>query len=245
MSQRLATASENPSQDRQGVENRAYQRLPCELHGFCTPASDLGSEEARWAIIARDISPGGVRLVLPRRFQPGAGLAIELQPRGEEQTSTFLGRVIYVRPEPGGFWTHGCQFISPLSQEELKHLIGVDLSEDFFPEDQPHANVGSPKSAVAHSTFDVRHSTLPVHFQLLGSQGTLLDCRIKRLRVGASWPLASGKTITIRGTDSSKTPWALPVQVVDCTQQGDAWQLRCRLLRAPSPAALLQALTIQ
>src|ERR1700722_11711371 len=113
-----------PPQGR-GLECRVYQRLSCELPGFCKPASDLGSgDEARWSAIVSDISQGGVRLQVSRRYQPGAGLAIELPAKDGQENCTFFAKVVHVRVQADGLWVHGCQFVSPLSHDEIKRLTG-------------------------------------------------------------------------------------------------------------------------
>jgi len=250
MLEQLAPAANPlPLQGRR-LECRVYRRLPCDLPGSCKPASDLGCEEARWSATARDISQGGVRLLLSRRYEPGSGLAIELPAKGGQELCTFLAKVIHVRAEPEGSWTHGCQFVSPLSQDELQRLLGTDLSDGFFPEDQPQAMpgpnvpfaVGTGVPSAAAKVPGHKTAVAQVRFQLVAFQGTLVDCLIKRLSVPPSWPLAAGKTVTIRGGAADETPWSLRVQVSQCSQQGERWTLRCRLLHPPAPADLLRAL---
>ena len=55
----------------------------------------------------RDISTGGLCLVLGRRFEPGAGLAIEV-PDAEGGSSTLLAKVVHVRTDGAGSWALGC-----------------------------------------------------------------------------------------------------------------------------------------
>jgi PilZ domain len=221
------------------LECRVYQRLPCDLAGFCKPTSELGSEEVRWSATARDISQGGIRLQLSRRYEPGAGLAIELPSRAGHDLHTFFAKVIYVRIDADGMWSHGCQFVSPLSQDELKRLLGIDQPDGFFPEDQPHTLPTSNGS----DTPENPAAPLQVHFQVDGPAGTLVDCYIKRLTVPKSWPLAAGKAVTIRGGDSAETRWALKVQVLECLQQKERWTLRCRLLHVPAAGEMLRAIS--
>jgi PilZ domain len=240
-----------PPQGR-GLECRVYQRLSCELPGFCKPASDLGSgNEARWSAIVRDISQGGVRLLLSRRYQPGAGLAIELPAMDGQETCTFFAKVIHVRAEAGGLWVHGCQFVSPLSLDEMKRLTGTTVHDGFFPEDQPQAlprqsepvEIGTTTASAPKENGRAKNTISHVQFQLVTNKGTLIDCLINRLAVSKSWPLAAGQTITIRGGSSQKSPWAIKVVVVQCSQQGERWTLQCRLPNPPGAIALLRALS--
>jgi PilZ domain len=230
------------------LECRVYRRLNCELPGFCKPASELGSEEPRWSATARDISQGGIRLQISRRYEPGATLAIELPAKVGQENCVFFAKVIHVRPEQAGLWMHGCQFISPLSQDELKRLLGTDQRDGFFPEDQPQAvpvssfTVGQTvPTPMAADTRAEKSNVFQVRFQLVTFQGTLANCLIKRLSVPKSWPLAAGKKVTIRGGDP--TAWALRVQVIQCARHEDRWTLQCRLMQGPGTADVLQFLS--
>src|SRR5271157_1158694 len=128
MLEQLATAANPVPLQGRRLECRVYQRLSCDLPGYCQPASALGSNETRWPASARDISQGGICLQMRRRYEPGAGLAIELPAAANQENVTFFVRVANVRPEPGGLWSHGCRFVSPLSQDELKRLVGPELA---------------------------------------------------------------------------------------------------------------------
>src|ERR1019366_10441879 len=59
-------------------ECRIFERRSCELPTTCQPASALAMKEMRWTATISDLSLGGVRIVLPRRFEKGTGLAVEL-----------------------------------------------------------------------------------------------------------------------------------------------------------------------
>ena len=60
-----------PPQPRQ-AECRVYERLSCELPGMCQPTSAQGMKEQAWLAKVRDISQGGIGLLLPRRYERGA-----------------------------------------------------------------------------------------------------------------------------------------------------------------------------
>ena len=77
----------------------------------------------KWEASVRNVSSGGLRLVLARRFEPGAALAVELPGADDDDSSsTLLARVVHVRPHHGGSWALGCSFVSPLSDEEIHAL---------------------------------------------------------------------------------------------------------------------------
>src|SRR5262249_51776994 len=87
---------------------------PCAVAVACRPI--LGGPET-WAAEARDISQGGVALVLRRRFEPGTLLLLGVGDAGEDRA--LLARVAYaVAADPAG-WRLGCAFRRELSAELL------------------------------------------------------------------------------------------------------------------------------
>jgi hypothetical protein len=100
-----------------------YERKTCSLPTTCKPASVTASDEIRWEATICDISQGGVRLHLPRRFEKGTGLAIELPGDGEHEPSVVFVKVIHLRRNNAGGWMLGCKFVSDLSEEEVNRLL--------------------------------------------------------------------------------------------------------------------------
>ncbi len=106
---------------------RLYERYPCHLPTSCQPASTWGNPESKWASTILNISTAGICLNVARRFEKGTGLAIELPADSGRQAYTVLGKVVYVRPQKDGSWTHGCAFLSELNEDEIQRLL--DASE--------------------------------------------------------------------------------------------------------------------
>jgi hypothetical protein len=76
-----------------------------------------------WRAQVRDVSQGGIGLVVNRRFEPGTLLVIELDTPGPDDGRTFLARVVRVvhataRPESD--WLLGCAFAAELEDEDLR-----------------------------------------------------------------------------------------------------------------------------
>src|SRR4051794_37087348 len=120
--QTLMTGTEGPVVPAKR-ECRVYERHSCELAANCQPPTLWGGKDLKWGAQIRDISVGGVSLVLRRRFERGAGLAIELPGSPDGLPNTVLARVVHVRPQEGGVWVLGCSFVSPLSEEEVATLL--------------------------------------------------------------------------------------------------------------------------
>ncbi len=105
-------------------ERRACVRLQSNAKGSCQSLSM--QREADWQAMVRDISCTGIGLLLPRRFEPGSLLAIELTEATEGRRRLLLGRVARAEPQPDGNWLIGCTMANPLTEDEVRLLIGND-----------------------------------------------------------------------------------------------------------------------
>jgi hypothetical protein len=108
-----------------GDERRASVRYGCSMDGVCEPIAlpTASQPEERWHGSVRDISTGGVRLSLVRRFEPGTTLQLEIPTKQGENILTFNVIVVHVIQSSGNGWEFGCKFEPPLSDEDLKALI--------------------------------------------------------------------------------------------------------------------------
>jgi hypothetical protein len=104
------------------VERRASVRLQSTAAGFCQSLSR--QREESWQAIVRDISCNGIGLLLPRRFEPGALLTIELAEAGTERKHLLLVRVVRAAPQPENKWLLGCALMNPLAEDEVRLLLG-------------------------------------------------------------------------------------------------------------------------
>jgi hypothetical protein len=109
-----------------GLDRRASVRYPCSEDGFgldnsCRP---IGTEcKEAWAASIRDLSTGGIGLVVNRRFEPGALLVVELQDTEQTTTRTLLVRVVRAMKEDKTAWLLGCEFIYKMTEAELLALM--------------------------------------------------------------------------------------------------------------------------
>src|SRR5438309_11799628 len=85
-------------------ELRVSARFECDVPASCQPPSDWKRGGQKWTARVRDVSASGLCLVLGRRFERGAGLAIELPGADPNSPSILLARVKNVRPEGSGRW---------------------------------------------------------------------------------------------------------------------------------------------
>ena len=70
----------------------------------------------------RDVSAGGVGILLARRFEVGTELSVDLTTDPSPPLHVPV-RVVRVQPERAGHWVHGCVFERPLTKEQLKALV--------------------------------------------------------------------------------------------------------------------------
>ena len=114
----IISQSENPKPGQ--VERRAWVRYPCDLESSCQPMA--GVRGLQWPGKIRDLSRGGVAIILTRRFEVGTLLAVEVQGQAEA-VGTLLARVARVTLQKDGSWLMGCSFTKLLSEEDLKALL--------------------------------------------------------------------------------------------------------------------------
>lgn len=113
--------SEPISSEGSGADRRAWIRFPCDLGSSCRPS--IGGDDMSWAARILDISQGGIRLLVERRFESRTILNIELEGENDEGPSSLLVRVVHVSAESGGQWTLGCRFARDLTDKELEELL--------------------------------------------------------------------------------------------------------------------------
>jgi hypothetical protein len=210
---------------------RVYERHACDLPAACQPPTAWNAQEFKWPATIRDVSVGGVRLLLRRRFEPGAGLAIELPGADEASPSTVLARVVHVHGQEDGGWVLGCAFVSRLGDEELNALLGVAASDEVgvYKDSAPEfgAAPAGPPAAVGPSSLVGKELASDVYFQGTFGGGAVVRRFIKRLALPPSWPLPAGQLIRLQ-----LPPDGRPVRLlVDfCGQLGGRWVLFCTFL---------------
>jgi hypothetical protein len=106
------------------AERRAWVRYPCEQITSCQGA--LASRGKDWPTKVLDVSPGGIALVLERRFEPGTLLQVQLRDQTDQSTWGVYVRVVRITAAGSGRddgWLVGCEFARPLNDEELRTLL--------------------------------------------------------------------------------------------------------------------------
>ncbi len=90
------------------------------LEASCHPIASARDDP--WPAQVRDLSSGGIGLLIKRRFEPGTLLAVELQSLSQDFSRTLVARVIHAKSQGGGDWVIGCILASKLDDDELEAL---------------------------------------------------------------------------------------------------------------------------
>jgi hypothetical protein len=102
------------------IERRRHTRHPSNLRGSCRPiVADRG---IHWEVRVRDVSAGGIALLMYRPLRPGTVLTVYLRRPNVDSTHLLLVRVIHTRRHVRGQWLVGCMLPRPVSDDELEAL---------------------------------------------------------------------------------------------------------------------------
>jgi hypothetical protein len=82
-----------------------------------------GNCEAAVTGRVRNISLGGVGLVVTSHVDPGTSLVVEVARTASGKAATMTVRVVHVRAMPIRGWFLGCVFPQPLAEADVKALV--------------------------------------------------------------------------------------------------------------------------
>jgi hypothetical protein len=186
--------------------------------------------DLHWPATLRDLSVKGVGLIVGRRFEPGAGLAIELPETPTRSADTLLARVIHATALPDRKWLLGCSLISELSTDELESIVGLD-----GPAQQAARVPGSGDVAPVVQPFVLADVLL----RPLDGRGGARLLQLRRLLLTGTWPPAAGTVLKLRLRRApDDAPW-LRVKVHCCTRRDGQWTLTYTIA-GPTPVDVLR-----
>jgi hypothetical protein len=154
--------------------------------------------------------------------------------------------VTHVHARPDGAWLLGCNFISRLSEEEVRgvldldHLLHAPPVEDLPPEDlavtppvAPTACLEQPEGG-ASAPAPIRG----VLFQARLGPSEVLRWYIKRLDLFGTWPLEEGKLVALQFAAAPGNESPLEMEVRSCQLHHGCWVVNCRFVAPPGPEVL-------
>jgi hypothetical protein len=95
--------------------------LSCELPLAYRPAG--AAVQIQFPARARDVSLGGIGLLVDRRSEPGQLLSLDLPGAGPTTMTSLLSSVRYCTGYGNGAWALGCSFIRDLNETELRAFL--------------------------------------------------------------------------------------------------------------------------
>ena len=215
---------EKGSEESPGVECRVWERHPCGLEAACQPITTWGPKETNWPAQIRDISSGGLGLVLGRRFERGAGLSVEIPGDGSGDPEVLLLRVVHVSALPGGRWLLGCSFVSELDEDEVQRILALAGTRQ-----EPEVSKAEPAA---------KQLVIPeVIFRPAEADGQPMDARAWNLHLKADWPLKPGKLLRVRLGHVDGEPAWFKLRVRSCTQEKGRWVVTYSLVDQPPAGA--------
>jgi hypothetical protein len=102
------------------TERRATVRRPATLLGSLHPVAPKGGP--CWEAAIRDVSAGGISLLVSQHFEPGTLLAVEPQSPPDEAPTFLLVRVVRVVAQADGVWLLGGKLVRELCESEVAAL---------------------------------------------------------------------------------------------------------------------------
>ncbi len=116
----LTLRAEGAARGSVAVERRAFARRPARGAALCRPGNQPFHPGLRAALV--DISLDGVGLRVPKPFEPGALIELEIDPVGPGKL-VRLAEVRWVQPLPDGSYRLGCCWEHRLAFAEMQMLI--------------------------------------------------------------------------------------------------------------------------
>jgi hypothetical protein len=120
MSESTARAEGRESSPSHTFERRATVRYPSSLLSSLHTVAP--NKEGSWSAEIRDVSAGGIGLLLRRRFERGTLLAVEPIEPGPDAPTLLLVQVVRSTAQAEGRWLLGCQLVRELSASEVRAL---------------------------------------------------------------------------------------------------------------------------
>jgi hypothetical protein len=95
----------------------------CERRLLVRHFCEIGALVDSWPANIENISRGGLKVVIGRRFEVGTILKVEVALSDEDHFSMHLAKVVRIEQEPNGSWSLGCAFDQEISEDELQEFL--------------------------------------------------------------------------------------------------------------------------
>jgi hypothetical protein len=103
------------------TDRRRWTRHPSNLQAVGWPKTQGSS--GGWIAQVRDISEGGIGLLAPCRPRLGTVLQLQLRSPSLVDQKLIEAEVMFVSQDSAGGWILGCEFVTPLTQDQQKNYL--------------------------------------------------------------------------------------------------------------------------
>jgi hypothetical protein len=233
---------------RPGAEGRRRGRIACDLPAACHPLAAGPEYGLFWYGKVRDVSAGGLGLVLGRRFEVGTVLVVEVGGLAPRPPKSLIARVAHTQALGEHRWLVGCAFLSRLSAEKLQAVLccarpepAVAVGETTAPLESPSAHLAIEGSSLltpggrGDSTCCILRGVL---FEAVGAGAGRASLLVRQVHLRGAWPLPEGATLLMRLNDLPRGAAGLRLKVRECCQRGQRRVVRCEFVGTP-PAEVL------
>jgi len=208
------------SGERPDDERRVWVRYPSKAQTIVKPINN--GVDTRFSSRVRNVSRGGLSLVVNKQFQPGELLSIELPGTNEQETDTVLACIIHVHASADKQWVLGCTFSEELNEQELA-AFGARKERPSKPENRAWKRFGCDVKADYALVADPDKKGRPAQVVNISAGGIGLKVN-EAVETGA---LLSLGLSNIGGTDE-RTILACVVHVI--ARAGSEWVLGCNFI---------------
>jgi hypothetical protein len=224
----LGGGSDSPATDRPEDERRIWVRYPSTAEAVVKPMSN--GVNTRLSARVRNVSRGGIGLLVNKEFRPGEMISLELPRSSEEETSTVLACVIHVNPAGEKQWSLGCTFSEELDEESLT-AFGARKEKPSKPENRAWKRFGCQVQATCTLVSTPGAPGWPAQVVNISAGGIGLE---------VTQPVESGALLSLNlsslGGTGARTILACVVHVISRTS--GEWVLGCNFIHELSEADL-------
>ncbi|MBI3412406.1 MAG: PilZ domain-containing protein [Planctomycetes bacterium] len=222
-----ASAQANPQADPE-ADRRLWVRFATDVATNVQLASN--GQEMRFPARVKDISRGGVSLLVGKTFPAGELISLEFPHTGNHETHTVLACVIRVTAEGPGQWAIGCVFSQELTQEDLesfgakkvRHAPTDKRTWMRFPTDRP---------ATYQKVGDPQNTTYSAQVINLSANGI-------GLAVSDAVDAGALLSVELQGAEGTAARTMLACAVHVTSQARGSWALGCNFIRQLSEEEL-------
>jgi hypothetical protein len=224
-----------------------WERHECTVQATCQSVASRSNHDLMLQGKIRNISVGGVGLVVERRFEPGTGIFIECQTNDNRTVGPYMARVVHATSRPDGTWLLGCAFVSKLGDEEIRDLLQT-ADQNLQPAPKQVVELERVTARLVDESYPAGMRK-PASDTLLLANVTLAGERpdaatvcvmARRLSLTGIWPPPNGAGVQLSVLTKAGERFSVQIRVLESFQHDGRWTLRYAFLGEP-PALALRA----